>query len=54
MFVFQKTVSKVGAGSSNASASSSSKEQQSQPYPGVYVEKYALSFRVNIDQTDAN
>ncbi|KAF2284535.1 hypothetical protein GH714_026203 [Hevea brasiliensis] len=29
----EKTVSKVGAGSSNVSASSSSKEQQSQPYP---------------------
>ncbi|OAY34789.1 ethylene-responsive transcription factor-like protein At4g13040 [Manihot esculenta] len=35
----EKTVSKVGAGSSNASASSSSKEQQSQPYPGQPVKR---------------
>ncbi|KAF2284541.1 hypothetical protein GH714_026259 [Hevea brasiliensis] len=35
----EKTVSKVGAGSSNVSASSSSKEQQSQPYPGQPVKR---------------
>lgn len=33
--ICQKTIAKVGAGSSNVSASSSSKEQRSQPYPGL-------------------
>lgn len=33
--ICQKTIAKVGAGSSNVSASSSSKEQRSQAYPGL-------------------
>ncbi|KAB5569770.1 hypothetical protein OIU85_020015 [Salix viminalis] len=35
----EKTIAKVGAGSSNVSASSSSKEQRSQPYPEQPVKR---------------